>query len=145
MTDLRALSVRQPWASAITGRPGGGGGPKDVENRRLRTHYRGPILIHAGLRYDHERMPAPLVLSEWMRSGRAPHEWAFGVVVGVAVVKDCHRCDGSCSKWAEPGAWHWVLHDRRALSSPVPARGQLGLWIPDPDLAARIRTQLEVI
>lgn len=34
----KALSVRQPWASAIVF------AGKDVENRSLRTHYRGPAV-----------------------------------------------------------------------------------------------------
>ena len=41
--ELPALSVRQPWAWLIVS------GLKDVENRPRRTHYRGSLLIHAGL------------------------------------------------------------------------------------------------
>ena len=38
---MKALSVRQPWASAIIHCG------KDIENRTRRIHYRGPLLIHA--------------------------------------------------------------------------------------------------
>ncbi len=137
MTEIRALTVRQPWASAIVGRPGGDGGPKDVENRTRRTNHRGLILIHAGLRYDHDHPPAPDVLSRWMRSGHAPQEWVFGAIIGTAVVEDCHQCDGSCSEWAEPGAWHWALGDRRALPEPIGAKGALGIWKPDAAVSAQ--------
>jgi len=43
LTELPALSVRQPWAWLIVS------GLKDIENRPRPTHYRGPLLIHAGL------------------------------------------------------------------------------------------------
>jgi hypothetical protein len=43
---MKALSVRQPWASLIVL------GIKDVENRTWRTNYRGPLAIHASQRVD---------------------------------------------------------------------------------------------
>lgn len=39
---MKALSVRQPWASLIAG------GHKTIEWRSWRTNYRGPLLICAG-------------------------------------------------------------------------------------------------
>lgn len=43
---VKALTIRQPWAWATIY------GGKDVENRRRRTAYRGPLLIHAGKNPD---------------------------------------------------------------------------------------------
>ncbi len=43
LRELPALSVHQPWAWLIVA------GFKHIENRSRRTHYRGPVLIHAGL------------------------------------------------------------------------------------------------
>lgn len=40
---MYALTIKQPWASAIMA------GLKRVENRTWRTDYRGPLAIHAGL------------------------------------------------------------------------------------------------
>src|SRR3954462_15938308 len=45
---MRALSVRQPWASLIAH------GHKLIENRSWCTSYRGPLLIHAGQSVDRE-------------------------------------------------------------------------------------------
>ena len=45
---MKVLSIRQPWAWAIVA------GFKPVENRTWKTGYRGPLLIHAGLREDVE-------------------------------------------------------------------------------------------
>ncbi len=42
---MKALSIQQPWAWAIfNGKP--------VENRTWSTLYRGPLLIHAGKKFD---------------------------------------------------------------------------------------------
>jgi hypothetical protein len=41
---MKALSIRQPWASLIVA------GYKDIENRSWRTSYRGPVLIHSAQR-----------------------------------------------------------------------------------------------
>jgi hypothetical protein len=42
LPTVKALTIRPPWAWAVIYRG------KDVENRRWRTTYRGPLLIHAG-------------------------------------------------------------------------------------------------
>ena len=39
---MKAISIKQPWASLIAY------GIKDIENRTWRTNYRGRVLIHAG-------------------------------------------------------------------------------------------------
>src|SRR5438105_11911405 len=41
LTDLGAVSIRQPWAWLVVM------GYKDVENRSWRTNHRGALLIHA--------------------------------------------------------------------------------------------------
>lgn len=50
MSEMRIITVRQPWAWAIIH------GGKDVENRvrNIAGDYRGPVAIHAGLAYDHD-------------------------------------------------------------------------------------------
>ncbi len=52
---MKAISIRQPWASLIVGIPGVPG-PKNIENRDWRwpPSYRGPLLIHASQKL-HER------------------------------------------------------------------------------------------
>lgn len=143
LLDVRALTVRQPWASAIVGRRGGNGGPKNVENRPWKSSRRGLVLIHAGQRYDHAASSPPL--NRWMASGRGATEWTFGAILGTAAIEDCHRCDGSCSEWAEPDAWHFVLGERRAFPEPVAARGLLGFWRPDADTLAAMLRQIAVV
>lgn len=85
---LRALTLWQPWASAVVHLG------KDIENRGQRTKYRGLVLIHAGAKVDQQalrQMPADLALPK-------------KAVVAVARITDAHTdCDGRCSQWANPG------------------------------------------
>jgi hypothetical protein len=116
---MKALTIRQPWASLIVA------GLKDVENRSWPASYRGPLVIHAGLGMDAADVPLPDGL-----------EMPRGVILGTAEVVDCVR--GYRSAWALPGAWHWVLAAPRKLATPIPAKGRLGLWLPGEAATALI-------
>ena len=110
---MKALTIKQPWASLIVG------GGKDIENRTWRTSYRGKLAVHAGMGVDQDGMQQQAHLLEGMD---LPH----GVVLGTVEVVDCVR--GSVSPWAETDYWHWVLATPEPLAAPVPAKGKLGLW-----------------
>lgn len=118
---MKALTIRQPWADAIAH------GEKRIENRSRRTNYTGPVLIHAGLAEDIGALP------QEMTAG-----WAGtrGAIIAIADLVGCHQADRCCKPWGFPGCWHWVLSDVRALTTPLPAKGQLGLWTPSEELLA---------
>jgi hypothetical protein len=113
----KALSIRQPWAWAIIA------GVKDVENRTWPTSYRGPLLIHAGLKDD---------LNGWEFLDELgiplPVDPPTGGIVGVVDLVDCLQ--GYDSVWAQQGCWHWLLKSPRARSF-VPMRGRLGIFTVD--------------
>lgn len=120
LAKLPALSVRQPWAWLIVS------GHKDIENRPRRTHYRGPLLIHAGLSlayYTEENIA-------WIgkRFGVwVPGELDTGGIVGIVDVIDCvehHR-----SRWFDNSGFGYVLANPRRLPFR-PCKGQLGLFKP---------------
>jgi hypothetical protein len=147
MTALKALSVRQPWAGLIAA------GTKDVENRGRQTQHRGLIAIHASLRPDEDAHYLPHVRS-WYKNA-AHHTKTIaemqGVILAVAELDGCHQAGTTtvacCPPWGEPfhganRAWHWRLRDVRPIT-PIPARGQLGLWNVPDDITARI-TDLRV-
>ena len=90
--DLRAISVRQPWAHAILHLG------KDVENRPMRTHFRGRILIQASLKVER---------GEAKKLKLDPDDLPTGVIVGSVEIVDCVR--DSKSRWAYRGQWHWLL------------------------------------
>ena len=132
--EIRALSVRQPFAWAIAV------GAKPVENRSWGTRYRGLVAIHASKAIDRAALDNPLILE-----AIADHEFtidegpsSLGAVVAIAELCGCHQwpaageCNGrgrpACSPWAALDQWHWRLRNVRPLPEPVPCRGKLGLW-----------------
>ncbi|MGE5551497.1 MAG: ASCH domain-containing protein [Bacteroidota bacterium] len=129
---MRCLSVWQPWAWLIIHGPAPGG-PKDVENRTWYTNYRGPLLIHAAMKFTwgeywtaHNvyRGISNLPRESW------PHwpereELALGCIIGVVDLVDCVQ--NHPSKWAEPGCWHWLLANPRPVK-PFPVRGRQKLF-----------------
>ncbi len=121
---MKALSIRQPWAWAIAT------GKKPVENRTWSTSFRGPVLIHAGLRVDREALRD----DPWAFAG-AELDMPTGGIVGVATIVDC--VEWHASPWFT-GPFGFVLTDARSLPF-VPCKGALGFFDVPPDVAARLR------
>lgn len=142
---MRILTVRQPWAWAIFH-------GKDVENRsrNIAGDYRGAVAIHAGL--ELAGLEAALTMDRIVRETRPEFHREHvgmvgadvlvrGTIIGVVDLVGAHRGSPAgcvpdendrgrlrfCSPWAEPGAWHLVLANPRALDQPIPYRGALGL------------------
>jgi hypothetical protein len=124
-TDLRALTIKQPYAALVVD------GVKDIENRSWRTRYRGPLAIHAGRKVDRD------ALSRYAYLLDAPDDLPRGVLLGTVELVDCVR--DSTSEWADPGAWHWILRDPRPFPEPIPCRGAQGLWRPPARLGPSLR------
>lgn len=130
-TQVRALSIRQPWASLILA------GHKPVENRSRRTAYRGLLVVHAGLRTD--RSPEARALATRYRVDETT-----GAFLGTVDLHDCHQmpeldwCDCDHT-WAQPThtgrrAWHWLVRNPMRFAAPIPGRGALGLFKPPEHL-----------
>lgn len=154
MSDVRAITVKQPWAWAIAR------GGKMIENRSQGTKYRGPLLVHAGKAWSDRgaadgrvraawpgREAAPLARSVCVvGADRALHPvFHSGAVIAVAQLVDSHPDAGCCRPWGESSyteaggrertaVHHLVLEDVVALPEPVPCRGALGLWRPSADV-----------
>ncbi len=120
---MKALSVRQPWAWLIVN------GHKDIENRSWQTSYRGPLLIHAGLKVDREDIA-------WLRKQAKesgvdlPDVFPTGGIVGVVTLVDC--VTEHPSEWFD-GPVGWVLADPAEIEF-VPITGRLGLFEVDLEL-----------
>ena len=134
----KALTVKQPWAYAITLLG------KDVENRSQRTRYRGPVLIHAGKAWAKEAPEAIFKITGILPIASKDH----GLVIGQVHIVGCHHADDCstawegedgesqewhCSPWAMPGFWHWELSNQQYFDEPFAAKGKLGLWNIGPD------------
>jgi hypothetical protein len=120
VNDVKALTVRQPWAWAIVA------GYKDVENRPRRTNYRGHLFIHAGAALD----PKGFEFLWKVGLYRAlPTILPLGGLIGRIQIVDCIK--GSESEWALPGSWHWILRKPREFKNVLPCRGYLGMFKPE--------------
>lgn len=118
--QLRAITVRQPWAWAIVM------GYKDVENRRSRTERRGPLLIHAGQQLDPRGFQ---FLWELGLLRKLPEELATGALVGEVRLSDCRY--GYPSDWSAAGNWQWILTKPKEFRTPLPCKGAQGFFFPD--------------
>lgn len=130
--DVKALTLYQPWASAIAF------GAKSIETRSWRTDYRGPIAIHAAARRPedladyHGRAFAARELER--RAGRisALPLRAFVAVAELVDVIPTHLLNPEPLEAAfgdfDPGRYGWILADVRRLPEPVPYQGARGLW-----------------
>lgn len=154
MSEMRILTVRQPWAWAIIH------GGKDVENRsrNIAGGYRGPVAIHAALREDTSARQHPeiqrLARDVWwttpddLLTGRRDQ---YGRIIGVVDLVDVHRAadhelqdyDPTCgSPWAESDGYHLVLANPRPLLEPIPYRGAPGLPELDDATIQRVLEQV---
>ena len=151
MAELRALTVRQPFAGAIIWFG------KDVENRTRRMSYTGLLLIHSALAVPdwHDF----LAVGDMARPGVGINVvWSderrtLGAILGTVQVSGCHHAEDCatgkserrarcCSPWAVRHQFHIELTDPQPLSEPVPCRGMPGLWRLPEDVDKAVRAQL---
>ncbi len=111
---MRALSIRQPWAWLIAN------GYKDIENRSWQTKYRGPFLVHAGLKVENEVYD---LVADWLDIHMPPpSDIEKGGIVGQSTILDC--VENHDSPWFF-GPYGFVLDQ----SKPLPFRPMRGrLW-----------------
>lgn len=153
---MKALTLHQPWASAIAW------GVKRIETRGWATSYRGPIAIHAGKRWTRDEVAKGRSLLATLRASplgevpeTLPELCPLGVVVAVAVLVDCREMDGAWideqtdmelewGGWA-PGRFGWVLENVHALARTYEMRGRQGLWnVSEPDAVEIMRRMIRV-
>lgn len=126
MIDIpdRAIAVIQPWAYFIVH------GLKDIENRDWRTHYRGPVAIHASKHMSEDQWIGAtdmlfetrydaMVITPGLRD-----RLQFGGIVGVVDVVDC--VEQSDSPWFV-GRYGFKLENARAVPF-IPVIGKQGFF-----------------
>jgi hypothetical protein len=126
---MKALSLRQPWASLILA------GVKVVENRSWSTDHRGLLAIHASAAAADanvfDDMPAFRELYGIPRLDAAT--LPRGAILGTVELVDCRRYAAlprrlKAHPFAQPGCWCWLLANPKAFPRPIPATGKLRLW-----------------
>lgn len=143
---MKALSLNQPHASAIVV------GAKTIETRSRRTHYRGPLAIHAsasrgtGPRGAHpfkhifEGILETCMESRFLFTDNLAQDFdtlPFGAVIATCELVDCVRVEDIRGRLSElelgwgnysDGRFAWVLAAVHPLEKPIAAKGMLGLW-----------------
>lgn len=122
---MKALSIKQPWASLVAH------GIKDIENRTWRTNYRGRVLIHAGASKKEGWHLNDLQRVHLRQSGSSLYstdfdKLPFGSIIGSVEIIDCIQEHSSV--WAEKDVWNWVLANPILFPEPIPAKGKLSFW-----------------
>ena len=120
---MKALSLTQPWATAIAL------GLKQWETRSWPTHLRGEICIHASKAFP-----------KWAREFAAEHnlrDLPLGAIICVCDLTECRQTHTLIGEIDDeeiemgdyaPGRYAFKLENVRVLATPVPARGALGFW-----------------
>lgn len=130
---MKCLSVRQPWAGLLVH------GYKDIENRTWSTRHRGPLLIHAGRKFDIEGL---LWVMRMFPEIDVPNVVSFarGAIIGQVNVLDVFHGFESClleSPWWDRENWGWKIGGAVVFETPLPYRGQLRLF--DVELVDALR------
>lgn len=124
--EMRVLSVRAPWGYWIFGESLPDGVTiKDIENRTRLTNYCGKVLIQIPSTVDiwaYEWLSETFGISNFCTD----NNFKPGNIIGSVDLIDCVQ-DHS-SKWAMPECWHWILENPVMFDTPIPCKGQLGLF-----------------
>jgi len=154
---MKALTVRQPWAWAITT------GEKTIENRTTNWRHRGPLLIHAGAAYSQRGIDSDLIHDLWQRQFGWDYEntltLTLGAIIGQVDLVGVHRAEPGCceSPWAERvyteasgkirrSIQHLELENARSYGfDPIECLGRLGLWDVDDDVLEEVARREAVI
>lgn len=140
---LKALSVHQPWASAIAH------SLKRIETRSWAPEYRGRLAIHATL-----QPPLWGALAEEQMVQLANREGGplpTGAVLCVCELRDVVAVDRIEGLGADERAWGdfeprrfaWLLDDVIRLPKPINVKGFPRLWTPPAILIKAIDDQIE--
>lgn len=140
---IRAISLWQPWASAIAL------DRKHFETRGWGTTYRGPLAIHAAKRWCAECRA--MHQGQWTANG-FPSDLPFGAIVALVELTDCEptvrvlrEITPSEEVWGNyaSGRFAWRLGNIRPLREPIPMKGKQGFWTLTPEEQAAVLAAVE--
>jgi hypothetical protein len=165
MSELRVLTLTQPWATLIAL------GVKTIETRTwTQSYHRGPLLIRAAKTFPAEtprsycrmlcEQQAPFVRA-LTDAGLTFDTLPLGAIVARATLTDIEQMPASVygapppgirARWLrgdeiyfgnyEPGYFGWLLDDITALPEAVPCGGGLGLRFAARDVVEAVEAVL---
>lgn len=122
---MKALSVKNPWASMIAS------GQKTIETRKWKIHYRGNILICSSKTFDKS-------LKDWkLRQEGYLMGYALCTVqlYHVVPMNKLHEIRACCRMY--DGAYAWCLRNLRRIT-PFKVKGSLGVFNVEIPLGVRM-------
>lgn len=139
MNIMKVITLIQPWGSLIAL------GEKKIETRSWKTDYRGPLLIHAGMKVNICSKKG-IFKNVLETHGYTKETLPTGLIIAKCNLVDCLEivqagvCYGTLSNGMEVsgneyqfgdyqiGRYAWLLKNIELLKDPIPAKGQLRLW-----------------
>lgn len=134
---MKALSLTQPWATLVTREA------KRWETRSWRTHYRGPLAIHAARGFPNRARDLCQV-EPFLSELRGAEPLPQGAIVAIVEVRDVMKTEAALTRFVIEGTpeesfgdfsfgrWAWQLGILWTLAKPIPWSGSQGLWdVPD--------------
>lgn len=145
---MKGFTLWEPWATLMAL------GFKKNETRSWRTHYRGPLVIHAA-KTDRS---AGAIVQIFKDAGKSDEElgdlcsaigqWPFGKVVAVVRLVDCISTEEAIQRGLtqgeraygdySPGRFAWITSGLRKVDPPVAWKGSQGLWNVPERLASQL-------
>jgi hypothetical protein len=120
---MRALSIRQPWASLIVN------GSKPIENRTWKTRVRGWVLVHASRDLQRGGIIGAMRIDDCVTADASP--WftgPYGFVIGAAVQLPFLPVSGKQGFFNVPLPGDYVSEVIKALRTIEPEIGLLDLF-----------------
>jgi tetratricopeptide (TPR) repeat protein len=115
---MKGLSIRQPYAWAVCT------GAKTTENRPKPVSYRGLVLIHASNNPSNMKEFLAATTGKFKRE-----EFAFQAIIGAAELFEVSELNESLEN--DPtafGPYCWRLRNPHLFRTPIPCKGQVGLF-----------------
>ena len=141
---MKAITVKQPWASLIVE------GIKDIENRTWKTNFRGRVLVHAGMAKTSGLMARYLSYDQHIefrkKVGYSGLDFLepLGCIIGSVEIVDCvinhpsilaektinktYWKDGKNYIEKVKPIYNWVLSNPIKFKKPISAKGKLSFW-----------------
>ena len=140
---MRALTIKQPWASLIMRCH------KDIENRDWPTKVRGVIAVHTSAKLEKSEIEDACGLmrgfipkfSERIFTAEVaarPDLYPTGCIIGTVELVGCAQ--KSESPWFV-GEYGFVLQNPVVFAGPIPCKGKLGFWEVPAELMPTMREQ----
>lgn len=133
--DLKALSIKQPWASLIVKNI------KNIENRTWGVDNERWMLVHASKEYDKNTLKTKLNIIKRLETIKW-RDYPTGAIIGIVHVKNIEiNCDIDKYFWATgPKCWH--IDFAYEFNRPIKCVGKLSYWTPEDEDMNRVVEEL---